>query len=74
MINITVVITSEICTDGKYNHFLLLEKLKKPVSSCTCNLDIAGKAMGDFLRQMIEMFTCSLRRLLLINLAMKECS
>ena len=32
VINITIVITSEICIDGKYNQSLLLEKLKKPVS------------------------------------------
>ena len=32
MINITIVITSETCVDGKYNHFLLLEKLKELVS------------------------------------------
>ena len=32
MINITIVITSETCIDGKYNQSLLLEKLKKPVS------------------------------------------
>ena len=29
---------------------------------------------SNILRQMIELFTCSLRTLLLINLAMKECS
>ena len=38
MINITIVITSEICKDGKYNQSLLLEKLKKPVTQCTYNL------------------------------------
>ena len=38
MINITIVITSEICIDGKYNQSLLLEKLKKPVTQCTYNL------------------------------------
>ena len=32
VINITIVITSETCIDGKYNQSLLLEKLKKPVS------------------------------------------
>ena len=32
VINITIVITSETCIDEKYNHFLLLEKLKKSVS------------------------------------------
>nr|XP_058948930.1 fibroblast growth factor receptor 2-like [Pocillopora verrucosa] len=31
VINITIVITSEICIDGKYNQSLLLEKLKKPL-------------------------------------------
>ena len=31
MINITIVITSETCVNGKYNH-LLLEKLKELVS------------------------------------------
>ena len=31
MINITIVITSETCIEGKYNH-LLLEKLEKLVS------------------------------------------
>ena len=29
MINITIVITSETCIEGKYNHFILLRKLKK---------------------------------------------
>ena len=46
VINITIVITSEICIDGKHNHFLLLEKLKKPVSWYTYNLDITGKAIN----------------------------
>ena len=32
VINITIVITSEPCIDGKYNQSLFLEKLKKPVS------------------------------------------
>ena len=32
MINITIVITSEISEDEKYNQSLLLEKLKKPVT------------------------------------------
>ena len=45
MINITIVFTSETCVDGKYNHFLLLEKLKELVSSCTYNLDIVVKAI-----------------------------
>ena len=46
MINITIVITSETCVDGKYNQSLLLEKLKKPVSYCTYNLDIAVIAIN----------------------------
>ena len=32
VINITIVITSEKCIDGKYNQSLLLEKLKELVS------------------------------------------
>ena len=44
MINITVVITSETYIDGKYNQSLL-EKFKELVTSCTYNLDIAGKAI-----------------------------
>ena len=32
VINITIVITSETCVDGKYNQSFLLEKLKEPVS------------------------------------------
>ena len=46
VINITIVITSETCIDGKYNQSLLLEKLKKPVSWCTHNSDIAVKAIN----------------------------
>ena len=32
VINITIVITSETCIDGKYKPSFLLEKLKEPVS------------------------------------------
>ena len=32
VINITIVITSEICIDGKYNQSLLLEKFKELVT------------------------------------------
>ena len=32
VINITIVITGETCVDGKYNHFLLLEKFKELVT------------------------------------------
>ena len=32
MINITIVITSEICIDGKNKQSFLLEKFKKTVS------------------------------------------
>ena len=32
MINITIVITSESCTDGKYNHSSSLMKLKELVN------------------------------------------
>ena len=32
MINITIVITSETCIDGKYNQPLLLEKFKEVVT------------------------------------------
>ena len=46
VINITIVITSETCIDGKYNQSLLLEKLKKPVSWCTHNSDIVIKAIN----------------------------
>lgn len=40
-----IVITSEIYIDGKYNHFLLLEKFKELVTECTYNLEIAFKAI-----------------------------
>ena len=49
MINITIVITSEIYIDGKYNQSLLQEKLKKPASLCTYNLDIAVKAINKLI-------------------------
>ena len=39
VINITIVITSETCIDGKYNQSLLLEKFKELVTLCTYNLD-----------------------------------
>ena len=39
MINITIVITSETCIDGKYNPSFLLEKFKELVTKCTYNLD-----------------------------------
>ena len=32
VINITIVITSETCIDGKYSHSLLLEKFKELVT------------------------------------------
>ena len=32
VINITIVITSETCIDGKYNQSLLLEKFKELVT------------------------------------------
>ena len=32
MIDTTIVITSEMCIDGKYNPSFLLEKLKEPAT------------------------------------------
>ena len=41
MINITIIITSETCIDGKYNPSFLLEKVKEMVTEFTYYLDIA---------------------------------
>ena len=46
MINITIVITSETCIDGKYNPSFLLEKVKELVTKCKYNLDIAVKVFN----------------------------
>ena len=39
VINITIVIMSETCIDGKYNQSLLLEKFKELVTQYTYNLN-----------------------------------